>query len=128
VIPARDIAAMPELLRDRDVMVLSDEIYSRMSYGEPAGLHRELSQDAREDHPLDGFSKTYAMTGWRLGYGRDAGVAGGGGQQADGELQSCTASFTQRCRLRRAAHRHPQDCVAQMMAEFRRRRDAFCRR
>jgi aspartate aminotransferase len=124
VIPARDIAAMAELLRDRDVMVLSDEIYSRMSYGEPPASIASFPRMREKTILLDGFSKTYAMTGWRLGYG----VMPEWLVEAVNKLMvnsnSCTASFTQRAGI--AALTGPQDCVAQMMAEFRRRRDAFC--
>src|SRR5215471_9337695 len=73
---------------------------------------------------LDGFSKTYAMTGWRMGYG----VMPKWLVEAVNKLMvnsnSCTASFTQRAGI--AALKGPQDCVTQMVAEFRRRRDAIC--
>ena len=73
---------------------------------------------------LDGFSKTYAMTGWRMGYGVmpewlvDAVV------KLMVNSNSCTASFTQRAGI--AALTGPQDDVEAMVAEFRRRRNAFC--
>ncbi len=74
---------------------------------------------------LDGFSKTYAMTGWRMGYG----VMPTWLVEAVNKLMvnsnSCTASFTQRAGI--AALTGPQDCVDRMVAEFRRRRDAICR-
>ncbi len=60
---------MAELLRARDLIVLSDEIYSRIWYeAEPSSI---ASVDGMLEKTiiLDGFSKTYAMTGWRLGYG-----------------------------------------------------------
>src|SRR5262245_7639590 len=124
VIPARDIAAIADLLRDRDVMVLSDEIYSRMSYGEPPVSISSFPGMLEKTILLDGFSKTYSMTGWRLGYG----VMPQWLVEAVNKLMvnsnSCTASFTQRAGI--AALTGPQDCVDVMMAEFRRRRDAFC--
>ena len=74
---------------------------------------------------LDGFSKTYAMTGWRLGYG----VMPPSLVEAVNKLMvnsnSCAATFTQRAAI--AAITGPQDDVISMVAEFRRRRDAFCR-
>jgi len=68
MIPPEDIRAIADLVRDRDLMVLSDEIYSRIYYGEAPVSHREPSGNARKTIILDGFSKTYAMTGWRMGY------------------------------------------------------------
>ncbi len=68
IIPGGDIQEIAVMLRDRDVMVLSDEIYSRIIYdGEPSST----SMDGMVEKTviLDGFSKTYSMTGWRLGYG-----------------------------------------------------------
>ncbi|HET8549828.1 MAG TPA: pyridoxal phosphate-dependent aminotransferase [Bryobacteraceae bacterium] len=125
VIPREDIAALAALLRDRDVIVLSDEIYSRIHYlDEPpvsiAGFPGMLEKTIL----LDGFSKTYAMTGWRRGYG----VMPEWLVEAVNKLMvnsnSCTASFTQRAGI--AALTGPQDDVEAMVAEFRRRRDAFC--
>jgi aspartate aminotransferase len=73
---------------------------------------------------LDGFSKTYAMTGWRMGYG----VMPTRLVDAVNKLMvnscSCVASFTQRAGI--AALRGPQEPVDAMVAEFRRRRDALC--
>jgi aspartate/methionine/tyrosine aminotransferase len=123
VIPREDIAAIAGMLRGRDVIVLSDEIYSRIWFEEePHSIASEPGM-AEKTIILDGFSKTYAMTGWRLGYGvMPAWIA-----EAVNKLMvnsnSCTASFTQRAGL--AALTGPQDDVGRMVAEFRRRRDAF---
>lgn len=70
VIPEQDIRQLAELIRDRDVMVLSDEIYSRIFYTAEAPFSiASLAGMLEKTILLDGFSKTYAMTGWRLGYG-----------------------------------------------------------
>ena len=69
VIPAEDIAAIAEMVRDRDMMVLSDEIYSRISYGEKPVSIASCPGMLEKTIILDGFSKIYAMTGWRMGYG-----------------------------------------------------------
>src|ERR1051325_4664588 len=70
VIPREDIRALAEMLRDRDVVVLSDEIYSRIYYGNEAPTSIASFPGMLEKTIiLDGFSKTYAMTGWRMGYG-----------------------------------------------------------
>ena len=124
VISRSDLAEMANLLRDRDVMVLSDEIYSRIWYEEkPASISSEAGM-LDKTIILDGFSKTFSMTGWRLGYGVmppwlvDAVV------KLMVNSNSCTASFTQRAGM--AALQGPQQCVTEMVAEFRRRRDAIC--
>ena len=125
LIPAADIAAIAELVRDRDLIVMSDEIYSRIYYTDEAPVSI-ASMPGMLDKTviLDGFSKTYAMTGWRLGYG----VMPEWLAVAVGKLMvnstSCTATFTQLAGL--AALTGPQDDVEKMTAEFRRRRDAFC--
>jgi aspartate aminotransferase len=121
----------PEVLRriaeeahKRDVMILSDEIYSRIHYGcEPKSI---LSLPGMQEKTilLDGFSKTYAMTGWRIGYG----VMPEWLVEAVNKLMvnsnSCTATFTQRAAI--AALTGSQDDVERMVKEFHRRRDQFC--
>ncbi len=72
---------------------------------------------------LDGFSKTYAMTGWRLGYGVMPEWLVDAVSKLMVNSNSCTASFTQRAGV--AALTGPQDAVEAMVTEFRRRRDAF---
>jgi aspartate aminotransferase len=123
VIPEADLAALAELLRDKDVMVLSDEIYSRMTYGQPPVSITKFPWMREKTIILDGFSKTYAMTGWRMGYG----VMPKWLAQAVTKLMvnsnSCTASFTQRAGI--AAITGTQKPVDDMIAEFRLRRDAF---
>lgn len=124
VIPAADIRALADLLRDKDILILSDEIYSRIYFGEKPLSIASLPGMLDKTIILDGFSKTYAMTGWRLGYG----VMPQGLVEPVNLLivnsTSCTASFTQRAGI--AALEGPQDDAERMVAEFRRRRDAFC--
>ena len=124
VIPPSDIAAIAEMLRDRDVLVLSDEIYSRIYYNEPPVSIASMPGMLEKTIILDGFSKTYAMTGWRMGYGVMPEWLVDAVNKLMVNSNSCTASFTQRAGI--AALQGPQDCVDQMVAEFRRRRDAFC--
>jgi aspartate aminotransferase len=124
VIPPEDMAAIAEMVRERDLMVLSDEIYSRIWYdGAPVSI-ASFPGMLEKTIILDGFSKTYAMTGWRIGFG----VMPTWLVEAVNKLMvnsnSCTASFTQRAGI--AALTGPQDDVERMVAEFRRRRDAFC--
>jgi aspartate/methionine/tyrosine aminotransferase len=124
VIPSRDIRALADLLRDQDILILSDEIYSRISFGEKPLSIASLPGMLDKTIILDGFSKTYAMTGWRLGYGVLPQWLVEPVNLLIVNSTSCTASFTQRAGI--AALEGPQDDVDKMVAEFRRRRDAFC--
>jgi len=124
IIPPEDIRAIADLVRDRDLLVLSDEIYSRIYYGEPPASIASLPGMLEKTIILDGFSKTYAMTGWRMGYGVMPEWLVDAVNKLMVNSNSCTASFTQRAGL--AAILGPQQPVEDMVAEFHRRRDAFC--
>ena len=124
VIPAEDIAAIAEMVGDRDLMVLSDEIYSRIYYGQPPVSITSFPGMLEKTILLDGFSKTYAMTGWRAGYGVMPKWLVEAVNYLMVNSNSCTASFTQRACI--AALTGPQEETEKMVAEFRRRRDAFC--
>ena len=123
IIPADDIRELAKILRDRDIMVLSDEIYGRIAYdGTPTSI---ASMDGMLEKTiiLDGFSKTYSMTGWRLGYGVMPKWLADAVVKLMVNSNSCTASFTQRAGIE--ALEGPQDAVDTMVAEFKRRRDAI---
>ncbi len=123
VIPPEDIRALAGMLRERDVVVLSDEIYSRMVFqGEARSIASEPGM-LDKTVILDGFSKTYAMTGWRLGYGVMPPLLVEAVNKLMVNSNSCTAAFTQRAGI--AALRGPQDEVTAMVEQFRRRRDHF---
>jgi len=123
VIPKEDLKAIADMIRDKNVMVLSDEIYSRIWYEmEPTSI---TSFDGMVEKTiiLDGFSKTYAMTGWRLGFGVMPLWLADAVNTLTVNSNSCTASFTQRAGM--AALSGPQDCVRAMVTEFKKRRDAI---
>src|SRR3989449_5116097 len=123
IISKEDMRRLADILRDSDVIVLSDEIYSRIWYeAEPSSI-ASFDGMAEKTIILDGFSKTYSMTGWRLGYGVMPVWLADAVNKLTVNSNSCTASFTQRAGL--AALEGPQDCVAVMVSEFRRRRDAM---
>jgi aspartate aminotransferase len=123
VMSREDVGGMADLLRDRDLIVLSDEIYSRIWYeAEPVSI-ASFPGMADKTIILDGFSKTYSMTGWRLGYGVMPKWLAHAVNLLTVNSNSCTASFTQRAGV--AALEGPQDCVAAMVTEFRKRRDAM---
>ncbi|HEY7983332.1 MAG TPA: pyridoxal phosphate-dependent aminotransferase [Ktedonobacterales bacterium] len=104
-----------------DVMVLSDEIYSRMLYeGEHVSI-AALPGMRERTIILDGFSKTYAMTGWRLGYGIMPVELAQHVTRLMTNSNSCTATFTQLAGVE--ALTGPQDDPAAMVEEFRARRE-----
>ena len=114
VIPREDLEEIANLVRDRDLVVLSDEIYSRIYYDEAPASISQFPGMLEKTIILDGFSKTWAMTGWRVGFG----VMPAWLVEAVSKLMvnsnSCTASFTQRAGI--AALNGPQDCVTAMVA------------
>lgn len=126
VMPDEDIAAIAALLAERDVVVLSDEIYSRMSYAHTPVSISTFPGMCEKTIILDGFSKTYAMTGWRIGYGLLPSFLVDPVNKLMVNSNSCTASFTQRAAI--AALNGPQEAAEAMIAEFRRRRDVFIER
>ncbi len=125
LIPPEDMAAIAEEVRNRDLIVLSDEIYSRIVYdgAKPVSI-ASLPGMLEKTIILDGFSKTYAMTGWRMGYGVMPSFLVDAVNKLMVNSNSCTASFTQRAGI--AAICGPQEAVTGMVEEFKRRRDAFC--
>ena len=123
LIPRDDLRRIADLLRDRDVMILSDEIYSRIVYGKTPESITQFPGMLEKTIILDGFSKTYSMTGWRLGYGVMPQWLAAAVERLMVNSNSCTASFTQRAGL--AALQGPQDSVDMMVREFQKRRDAI---
>jgi aspartate/methionine/tyrosine aminotransferase len=123
VISKNDLETIATLLRDRDVIILSDEIYSRIYYEATPESITQFPGMAEKTIILDGFSKTYSMTGWRLGYGVMPKWIADAVNLMAVNATSCTASFTQRAGI--AALTGPQDAVDVMVAEFRNRRDAM---
>jgi aspartate/methionine/tyrosine aminotransferase len=122
-IPEHDLAEMSLLLRDRPIVVLSDEIYSRIWYDHQPKSIVSFEGMLEKTIILDGFSKTYSMTGWRLGYGVMPVWLANAVNLLTVNSNSCTASFVQRAGL--AALTGPQDAVDAMVNEFRTRRNAI---
>ena len=121
VIPKEDLQRLANLAKEHDIAVLSDEIYNRFLY---EGEHHSIAAfPGMRDRTiiLDGLSKSYAMTGWRIGYGvmpqelvePISGLAT--------NSVSCTASFTQIAALE--ALSGPQERSYSMVEEFKKRRD-----
>ena len=123
VLSKQNIHDIADAIGDRNIMVLSDEIYSRLVFeGEPYSI---MSVPGFKERTilLDGFSKTYAMTGWRLGYGVMRPDLADHVSRLQTNATSCTASFTQVAGVE--ALRGDQSSVDKMRNEFRRRRDVF---
>ena len=121
VLSSADLAQVAETALDRGIPVLSDEIYCRILYeGEFASI-ASVPGMAEQTIILDGFSKTYAMTGWRLGYGVMPVELARQITKLMVNSNSCTAAFTQTAGIE--ALSGPQELVEAMVAAFRRRRD-----
>lgn len=121
IVPPEDLQSIAELLAGKPVVILSDEIYRGMQYdGEPASISSIMGMQ-EQTVILDGFSKLYAMTGWRLGYGVMNERLAGHFTRLLVNSTSCTPVFTQLAGLE--ALRGPQEDSAKMVREFRRRRD-----
>jgi aspartate/methionine/tyrosine aminotransferase len=123
VLTQDDLKGIARAIADRSAMVLTDEIYSRLIFeGEH---HSIMSLDGMKDRCilLDGFSKTYAMTGWRMGYGVMRADLATQISRLMTNSNSCTASFTQIAGVE--ALRGPQAAVEEMCAEFKKRRDVM---
>ena len=111
-------------LRD-NIWVLSDEIYSRLVYDRPAFSIARFPGMAERTIICDGFSKTFAMTGWRLGYGIMPEALAERVELLITHSVGCTASFTQLAGLE--AIRGPQEQVEKVVSEYKHRRDHLVR-
>src|SRR3954468_8170201 len=123
VLTKRNIEQIAEVIADRNIFVLSDEIYSRLIFD---GRHHSIiAEPGFKDRTilLDGFSKTYAMTGWRMGYGVMRPDLAVQVARLMTNSNSCTASFSQIAGIE--ALRGDQSSVDRMRAEFQQRRDMF---
>jgi len=121
VLEKKDIDAIARAIGDRNIAVLSDEIYSRLIFdGEH---HSIMSINGMKERTilLDGFSKTYAMTGWRMGYGVMRADLATHIARLMTNSSSCTASFSQIAGIEALCG--PQESVDVMRAEFQKRRD-----
>jgi aspartate aminotransferase len=124
ILDRRAIEQIAHAIGDRNIMILSDEIYSRLLFD--GGQHFSImSVPGMQERTilLDGFSKTYAMTGWRMGYGVMRSDLAAQVTRLMTNSNSCTASFTQVAGVEAICG--DQSSVDHMRDEFQRRRDAF---
>ena len=126
VMSRQELEAIAALVQDRsDIYVLSDEIYKDIIYD---GQHHSIASlpgMSERTIILDGFSKSYAMTGWRLGYGVLPKSLVPHVVKLAVNSVSCAATFSQRAAI--SALERPQDAVRSMVDEFRKRRDLLVR-
>ncbi|MCD6445370.1 pyridoxal phosphate-dependent aminotransferase [Candidatus Bathyarchaeota archaeon] len=124
ILTHEDLKLIADCIANRDdVLVFSDEIYSRIIY---EGEHESIaSLPGMKDKTilLDGFSKTYAMTGWRLGYGVMRKDIAEKVTKLMINSNSCTCAFVQMAGVE--ALRGPQHSVREMVEEFKRRREVI---
>ena len=121
VIPRADLERAAAAIARTPAWVLTDEVYSRITYGVEAPSIASLPGMLERTILLDGFSKTFAMTGWRLGYAAVPGELVDPLTRLIVNSTSCVPPFVQLAGV--AALEGPQDAVGEMVAEFRRRRD-----
>ncbi len=122
VIPLDDLEHIAEKAQKHNAWVLSDEIYTQLVYdGAAAHSIAEIGGMLERTVIVDGFSKTYSMTGWRLGYMIAPVALAERLELLITHATGCTASFTQYAGME--ALTGPQDFVAQMVTEYQRRRD-----
>jgi aspartate aminotransferase len=122
----RELRTVADFAREHDLLVLSDEIYEKIIYDR---THTSIASfDGLQERTImiNGFSKTYAMTGWRIGYAVAPRELLKEMLKVQQHTVSCAASISQYAAL--AALRSPQDCVTEMADEFRRRRDVIVKR
>jgi len=118
-----EVARLAKALADHDIFVLSDEIYNRLIYEGEVSSIAQFPEMREKTIILNGFSKTYAMTGWRMGYGVMRPDLAKQVTLLMTNSNSCTASFTQVAGIE--ALRGDQSSVDKMSGEFKRRRDVF---
>ncbi len=121
VLEKDDVLAIAEMVKDREITVLSDEVYEHIVYEHESFSIASLPGMLDRTILLSGVSKTYAMTGWRLGYAALPPKLVEPVVRLIVNSVSCTAPFTQHAGIE--ALTGPQDSVPQMVNEFRKRRD-----
>jgi len=123
ILTGTDLKAVAKFAQEKDIYVLSDEVYLNTIY---EGVHHSIASIPGMPGRtiiIDGFSKTYAMTGWRLGYGAMPEDLAEKIVQLQINCNSCTSTFSQYAGIE--AIKGPQDEVYKMVAEFKKRRDVI---
>lgn len=123
IIPQQDMAEIAALLAERDIVVISDEIYSDIYYEEQPVSIASFPGMAEKTIIIDGFSKSYAMTGWRLGYGIMPEMLVQQFSKLAVNIHSCTPPFIQLAGVEALKSGKPS--LEKMVMEFKARRDVL---
>ena len=121
VLEREDLRAVAAAAVENDFRILSDEIYLHFCYDSPFETIASVEEAGERVIIIDGFSKTYSMTGWRLGYALLPPSLVKTFDLYNVNIASCACTFSQHAAVE--ALRGPQDSVTSMVAEFRERRD-----
>ena len=121
VLEREDLRAVAAAAVENDFRILSDEIYLHFCYDSPFETIASVEEASERVIIIDGFSKTYSMTGWRLGYALLPPSLVKTFDLYNVNIASCACTFSQHAAVE--ALRGPQDSVTSMVAEFRERRD-----
>lgn len=123
VMQKKDLQSIINLAINHDIWILSDEIYDCLVYEGKHVSVMSLPNTAERTIYINGFSKAYAMTGWRLGYAVAPVELIAEINKIQQASTTCAAGFVQAAGV--AALRGPQDCVREMRDEYRKRRDVI---
>jgi len=123
ILSRSDLKTVADVAMEKDIMVLSDEIYRRLIYDQSYHSIASIGDMMERTVILDGFSKTYAMTGWRLGYGVMNKTLAEKIELLQVNSNSCAPNFTQYGGIE--ALEGDQAPMDQMLAAFRERRDVI---
>jgi aspartate/methionine/tyrosine aminotransferase len=121
ILSRKDLEEIAKIAIENDIWILSDEIYSRIIYDGKFSSIASISGMRDRTIILDGFSKTYAMTGWRIGYGVMNASLASIVANLETNCESCTATFTQIAAAQ--AYCGPQEETEKMVSEFKDRRN-----
>lgn len=123
ILEGEDLEVIAELALERNILVLSDEVYKNILYADSHESIYAIPEMKSNTILLDGFSKTYAMTGWRLGFGVMPEPLAQKVERLMINSNSCTATFSQYAAIE--ALKGPHDDVDAMVQEFKKRRDVI---
>ncbi len=123
VLSEKELKEIAEFAVEHDLLVLSDEIYEKIIYGKRQVSIASFDAMRERTVIINGFSKTYAMTGWRIGYAVAPSEIAKGMLKIQQHSVTCASSISQFAAL--TALRSSQGCVKEMVEEFKRRRDVI---
>ena len=126
VFKKKDLREIAELCAAYDITVISDEIYEKIIYGKLHVSVASLPGMGERTITVNGFSKAYSMTGWRLGYAAAPEKLTAAMERVQEHSVSCPTSFVQKAGI--AALDDSQACVKEMVMEFRKRRNVLVKR